>query len=590
MVFVSCEEDKFTEKDAMEALQTIDVTITVQDGSSHAEAVEGATVKMMGDSASSTTTEKTTDASGNVLFEDMKIGGNITVYVNKDDYTKRSFSVSTSTNSYRDSRISETVKIYPLSGDNMATVEGQLTIETDLTNRKREKLADQEVRVINNSLGSDIEKSFVGTTDEDGKYSIKVPVNADGGDNLEVKVPGKIDTTQTLAMEERKREIVSKPTVYYADDYNPSDIPFVPSAIATIEAPSDVGTGFEMGIEAKGTKFNEHSEIELIQGGSDYHIVNGMDTIIPMSEGVNEDTTWATVEISKTGADSSSITDIYVEPANDNGLYTSEPELDLSVLGGSGAVVDIRFQSEYLVYIENYGSGYKDVPTVSATYKEYDGNTIVKRTDEDLEDWDPDIGDYNELHPFTGSNYRLSNFITLHDGSLYPDKNNAYNGDTLFVTDGFTETPEVNIASSEGQQAEMYISWDDINDNDSTITGYVWNQNGEGYDPENPPEVTITSLAEYGSGAEYYIEVNSDGSIYSSDLEMKDQGEGYVRNVNDYLNSGIDNPHHDWDGHNKPGRGHDFSISGGWGISHVGPGDVNTKDIYYGTGIRQEEE
>ncbi|MFW6100304.1 MAG: hypothetical protein ACOC90_02875, partial [Bacteroidota bacterium] len=120
MVFVSCEEDKFTEKDAMEELQTIDVAITVQNGSSQAEAIEGATVKLMGDSASSTTTEKTTDASGNVLFEDMKIGGDITVYVNKDDYTKRSFSISTSTDSYRDSRISETVKIYSLSGDNMA--------------------------------------------------------------------------------------------------------------------------------------------------------------------------------------------------------------------------------------------------------------------------------------------------------------------------------------------------------------------------------------------------------------------------------------------------------------------------------------
>ncbi len=582
MVFVSCEEDKFTEKDAMDELQKIDVAITVQDGSSYGEAVEGATVSILKDSAASTTTEKTTDASGNALFEDIKIGGNITVYVNKDDYTKRSFSVSTSTNSYRDSRISETVKIYPLSGDNMATVKGQLTIETDLTNRKREKLAGQEVRVINRNFGSDIEKSFVGTTDSEGKYAIKVPVNADGTDNLEVKFPSQIDTTQTLVMGSQGMyngtyKVFNKPAAYYTENYNASDIPAIPSVVANIEAPNSVGSGFELGVEAKGTSFNDHSNIELIQGGSGYHIESATDTLLPMSEGVNGDTTWATVEISKTGADSSSITNIYVLNADDNGLYISEPELDLSVLGGSGAVVDIQFESEYLIYIENYGTDYQKVPTVSATYKEYDGNTIVKRTDEDLDDFDN--GDYNELHPSTNYGDRLSNHINLHEGTLYPDKNNAYDGDTLFVTDGFTEMPGISVSTQTGQQAIMKFNTGDISSNDSTITDWYFEQSGAGYDPANPPAVTLTSLAGYGSAAEFVVEVNNDGTFYENDVVMKANGQGYVRNVNDFQGTGWTGTH----------GGENYSLPNGNYIYDVGPGDVQERSIYYGTGQRREE-
>ena len=485
MILVSCEEDKFTEKDAMESLQTIDVALTIQDGSSYAEGVEGATVKVLKDSSSSSTLEKTTDASGYVIFEDMKIGGDISVYVNKDNYTKALFQVSTSTDSYRESQISKTVKIYPLDGENMATVEGQLTIETDLTNREREKLANQEVKVINHGLGDNIEKSFVGTTDGEGKYSIKVPVNADGGDNLTVYGPAKIDTAQTLAMNEK---VVSKPTVYYSDNYNPSQIPFVSSAVASIDAPNDVGSGFELGVKAKGTSFRDHSNIELIQGGSGYHIENSTDTLLPMSEGINEDTTWVRVFISKSGSDSSSITNIDLPIAYDNGLYISEPSLDLSVLGGSGAMIDIQFESEYLVYIKNNGSGYNAVPKVSATYKEYQGSTIVKEIDEDL-------NNDNELHEYTWEEF--NDFINIHDGSLYPS-NSAYDRDTLFVTKGLTEKPELSITSSGGQQAILKINQWDINSSDSTITDFYMEQNGQGYDPANPPQVNVSSLAAYG--------------------------------------------------------------------------------------------
>ncbi|MGM0530085.1 MAG: hypothetical protein ACQER7_01890 [Bacteroidota bacterium] len=575
MILVSCEEDQFTEKDAMESLQTIDMAFTIQDGSSHADGVEGATVKLLKDSASSSTVEKTTDGSGYVMFEDMKIGGDISVYVSKDNYTKATFTIDASTDSYRESQISKTLKIYSLDSDNLATVKGQLTLETDLTNRQREKLANQEVKVVNHDLGANIEKSFVGTTDEDGKYSIKVPVNADGGDNLEVNFPNRIDTTQTLAMQEGTYKVVSKPTVYYADHYDPTNIPFIPSAVATIDAPPETGSDFELGVEAKGTKFTEFdnnwqiedNEIDVVQGGSGYHIENSADTTLPMSEGINNDTTWATVEISKSGADSSSITNIYVKPSNDMGLYTSAPTLDLSVLGGSDAILEVRFMNYHKLYIENNGTGYESIPEFSGTYKEYENETLVERND---------IGE------------SLDGVTKLHEGSIYPD-NPSYSGDTITQFEA-KEVIEISTSSTTGQQVKMKFNYDDIEPNgeDSTITDFYLDPNGEGYDPANPPEITVNSLKDYGSGAEFIVEVDTDGTISSADITQKAEGEGYVRNVNDYVNSGIDNPHYDWDGHGNPGRGHSTNISGN--TNNVSPGDVLNQDIYYGTGVRQEEE
>ena len=573
MVFVSCEEDKFTEKDAMDALQHIDIALTVQNGSSNTEAVEGATVTVVKDSSS---VEKTTDAAGSVVFNDMPIGGNLSVYVNKENYTKAVFQISTSTDEYRKNQISESVKIYPLSGENMATVKGQLTIETDLTNRKREKLANQEVRVVNNSLGSNIEKSFVGTTDEDGKYSIKVPVNADGNDYLEVKFPSSIDTTQTLAMGskgmyEGTYEVVTKPAVYYPGNYDASDIPAIPSASITIGAPDEGGSGFELGAKAKGTPFNDYSDIEVIQGGSGYHVANGNDTLIPMSEGINGNTAMAHIWVNQNSGDpdSSSIQSISV---NDNGaLYTSAPTLDLSGLGGSGAIFDIRFMKYFKIYIKDKGSGYQNVPNTSITFKEYQNETLVQKK--------YDVTSY------------LESSTNIYDGSIYPD-NSTYSGDTILGGTG-KEVIEINIDSSTSQQAFMRLIPDNVSDSSIIELPYDYYHNygfngwyqewyfekeGQGYDPANPPEITITSLAGYGSGAEIKSELETDKTVNRTDLILNDGGQGYVSNVNDFRGEGYIYTH----------GGEESYLPDGASIN-ADPGDVQVRDIYYGTGIRQSE-
>jgi hypothetical protein len=108
---------------------------------------------------------------------------------------------------------------------------------------------------------------------------------------------------------------------------------------------------------------------------------------------------------------------------------------------------------------------------------------------------------------------------------------------------------------------------------DSTLnTGsYNWISQGNNYNPGNPPTVTITSLAGYGSGAEFRAEVLSTGVI--NNLELIQSGEGYARNINDFKSSGTTG-----------------NFSGDYGtytssyFYNVLPGATYTVNAYYGTG------
>lgn len=573
-IFTSCEEDEFTEKDAMDQLQNIDVALNVTDGSSYSDVVDGATVQLVGDS---TINSKTTDNAGNVTFRDVPVGTNLSVYVHKENFTKAVYNISTLTDSYRENMITENLKIYSLSGDNMATVKGKLEIETDLTNREREVLAGEEVRVINNSLEGNNSRSFVGTTDEEGYYSIQVPVTPRGDDDLQVKYPSLVEKDQALAVEteDGTYKVDTVPAEFYFSSYDYSVInDNISSAIPEVEAPIGAGSGFALGVEANPTLFSDYSNIEIVKGGSGY----SSDTL-SLSEGVNGLSAKVIIDVDANGA----INDIfyngtyydqetgtYMSYAN-GALYTSEPTLDISSLGGSGAELDIQFEGEYKVFVDNYGDDYVDIPTVSADYKAYEGGVIAKRFDQAI--------NRNYSNDLKGGYYGLDAYLQIHNGSIYPDNSMAYDGDTLFVTDGLVDITELGVSETTSEQAEISLG---IN-SEGEIVNYSLNQSS-GYDPENPPEITVTSLAGYGAGAELKTEVNTSGSVYS--VSIVSSGEGYVLNVNDY----------DGDGFNTNNRGENSSISSGYiyssssssAINDVGAGDVETRNVYYGTGIRKE--
>ena len=570
--FTSCEEDTFTEKDAMEELQHIDVMLNVTDGSSYSEAIEGATVQIAGDSIASS---KTTNDAGSVVFNDVQVGSNLSVYVQKDGFTKAVYNISTLTDSYRENIITENLKIYSLSGENMATVKGQLTIETDLTNREREILAGEEVRVINNSLEGNNSRSFVGTTDEEGHYSIQVPVTSEGDDYLDVKFPSLIEKRQAIAMEKEdgtyQVDTVAASFTFSNYDYSEIDDD-IASAYAVVDAPQGNGTGFELGVEPHPTPFSEYSDIEILKGGSGY----SQDTL-SLSVGENGLAASIIVRVDANGAiDDIDFEGYYYDQETgnyvsfDNGaLYTSKPELDLSSLEGSGAELDIQFESEYKVFVKDNGEGYFGIPTVSAEYKDYEGDVIAQR-------FDQDINSNNELLDYSYNG--LNQYLTINGGTIYPKSGYAYDGDTLFVTQGLVEVTALNVSETSAEPAAVDFS---IN-GDGEINFYSIQESGSGYDPANPPAVTIHSIAGYGSGAEVKAEVNTNGSLYA--LEINNGGEGYIRNVNDY----------DGDGFSTNNRGENASLSIGYigssgetYINNVSAGDVETRDLFYGTGIRK---
>lgn len=576
-MFTSCEEDEFTEKDAMDQLQNIDVSFNVTDGSSYGEAIEGATVELAGDSTSSS---KTTDDAGNVTFNDVPVGTSMSVYVHKEDFTKAMYNINTLTESYRENVVTENLKIYSLSGDNMATVKGKLTIESDLTNREREVLSDEEVRVVNDGLDNSNSRSFVGTTDEEGNYSIQVPVNPDGGDDLQVKYPSLIEKDQALAVETEDGTFMvdTVPAEFYYSRYEYTPInDEIPSAIAEVEAPEGAGSGFALGAEQTPTPASE-SEIDVLEGGSDYNLTDGYSTDyrfqdVPLSE--DEYGNAAEVRVYDTDGDGS------IERAdviNDNdAVYTSAPTIDISSLeDGSGLELELKFQSQYKVFIENNGENYQNVPTVSADYMIYqeqdENNHII------VSEFDDDLNNINELG---GSD--LNDYLNIRNGSIYPSNDATEEGDTLFVTTGLTEAPSLTVEETSAEQAVISFIGDDISEDEGEITDAYIAVNGSGYDPANPPEITVTSLAGYGSGAELKAEVGTNGSI--DNINVINAGEGYVWNVNDY----------DGDGYDRSNPGEYISIS--WDndawyrdepIENVSPGDVETRNVYYGTGERDE--
>ena len=547
--FNSCEEDTFTEEDAMKALQEVNLIIAVTDNSNYDQPVDAATVRTVIDGI---TVEKTTDATGMVTFENVKIGGYLNVYVSKENYTTSFTTVNTTPSDYRQTVISSNISIYSLSDENLVTVKGQLTIETDLTNRTKEVVAGAEVIAYNPSLPSGSTKAFVGTSDAEGKYEIKVPVNSDGYDDITVEHRS-IDTTRTVGISKNYVYTVeTQNALYEAEYYEATDISVVPSAVITIGAPAASGSGFELTTEvdtstslltdATGNYWN----MDILTTGSGYFPnITGSDTTVwvffsPDTKGL--DTARVELTFEKNGGLVS--IDGMLDYGTWNGRnakYSAKPTIDLNVGGGTGAEIYYDFRLYYNVKINNNGTGYITLPTVKKTYVSY-GVQYIKT-------------------------YSLSSYAFITGGSIYAD------GGGILSTEGrYDSAPTFTFVDDESSQAFAYFNYWDIGTDSTFNAGYSWISAGDNYDPGNPPTVTITSLASYGSGVEFRAEVSSTGVI--NNLELINSGNGYARNINDYKSNGTIST-----------QGGDYGSTGDTYFSNVLPGEVLISNVYYGTGL-----
>jgi len=168
--------------------------------------------------------------------------------------------------------------------------------------------------------------------------------------------------------------------------------------------------------------------------------------------------------------------------------------------------------------------------------------------------------------------YSLSSYAFINNGSIYS------NGAGKLSMEGrYDSAPTFTIVVDESTQAKAYFipSW---MNSDSTLDAgdYSWVSQGNNYEPGNPPTVTITSLAGYGSGAEFRAEVLSTGVI--NNLELINTGHGYARNINDFKSSGTTG--------NYSG---DYSSYSNSNLYNVLPGDSYTVKTYYRTGQVIEE-
>lgn len=230
----SCDDNDFTEEDALKSLQQVSLQISVLDAANDNVPVEGAQIRI---GSLETNALVTTNEYGVANFDNVPISGDVLISVTKADYTTITTSINTIPNNYRQSVISSTVKTYALTGDNVVTISGLLTLETDLTNLEREVLADAEVVVKNNSLQS-TSKYFSTRSDENGYYEIKVPVASDNSDQISIAFPNQIEKNRTVAVNSNNiSSIETKMATYSPFNYSASDMQRVPSAVVTIEAP-----------------------------------------------------------------------------------------------------------------------------------------------------------------------------------------------------------------------------------------------------------------------------------------------------------------------------------------------------------------
>jgi hypothetical protein len=554
MLLFSCNKDKFSEKDALNAQQTVDLLVTVIDASTSSAPVDGATVILISDS---TIVTKTTNSNGIVVFPNIQIGGQATVSVAKTDFTSVLKTVYTNPESYRQTQVSTVVTLCSLESSKIATFQGRLTMQSDLTDRNREPAVGVTVKAKNSDLNY-TGQMFTAVTDADGKYSIAIPVSSNG-DDIQMFFP-EFTINQTVAVTKPDKSIgIITRSVLYKTNYGPigdlTDIPAIPSIYATIAAPSaTTGSGFALGSKANRVALTSYSTATLLDGGAGYakgRSVN--DTVFMLSPDPHG--TSAKIQVDVTLGKITHI-DWFV----DNGAtYSAAPTLNQNG-ATTPAVISINFQTTYKLYISNRGSNYSTFPMVSVETETFSSGTRVRAVD-------PNINDASNAT--LGNNNILTTNSVIFGGII----KGVSNGDTLIAATGnsFSSAPVFTVVNPISQPAILTVYTSSINA-DSTVSSISLTSGGSGYNPSAPPAITLTTLGGYGSGAVAKATVNTSGAV--SAIYITNPGMKYVKNVNDFRKDGTtgstyDNP--DWP---------TTSYSG------IKPGESIVQDVYYGSGYQ----
>ncbi len=269
-IFSSCEDD-FTEKDALDAQQTIDLSVYVMNNF-NTSGVSEASVSIIKDG--NLVTAQTNEL-GIATFNDVKIGGGLPVTVEKEGFTKTQRLVNVSVSNFREGQFTTTVEIYSLT-ENTATVRGKIEIETDLTNEDSELVAagTEIVALLNDNGINTVE--ITTTVDENGNYEFVLPANR-AGLNYQINYPT-LTIDQTIAKNRNEGEEEFPATIpeitTISTVFNPRgsavSVPNVAPVFATLPVPTAAdgrrGLIFIDGLDSDGGI----SDLDVIVNGTGY--------------------------------------------------------------------------------------------------------------------------------------------------------------------------------------------------------------------------------------------------------------------------------------------------------------------------------
>jgi len=495
---VSCSEDDYTEEDALNDLQKIDVSINVMNASANYAGVEDATVKIVnGDEI----LEATTEASGLATFKDVNIGSELPVYIIKEGFTAIVTTMDMVPVSMREAVVAKNIEVYSLADENMATVKGRMTLQSDLTNRQFEVVPEgTEVHLSCLELPKGAVNKFVATTDANGYYEIKVPVASDRDFQYRVFC-GDLNLSQKYVIRDENGIPVLAEGVkkFSANNHHASEIPTVGSALVSIEDNPFTGHGFELGVVPVPTQMSSASNVTIHNSGSGYS-KEGVEYYDYFNETVE-------LPLDKNGNRAAIIftfgygqlQNVYFNDSysGETAYYTEKPAFTMPQMdNGSGAEISLSWAIPYSFEIKNNGQNYTDFPDLVYTYTNRYGST-----------GETSIDFYN---------------CSIVDGGIFKDY-----GKTLATTNSLSEAPVVEDRTTR-VRATASLHYDGI----GRISYISLTNSGYGYKPGSNPEVTIISYFGYGEGAEAVASVHShDRSV--SNVRIVNSGTGYVSNIND---------------------------------------------------------
>ncbi|WP_422358978.1 hypothetical protein [Reichenbachiella sp.] len=200
--------DQFTEEDALEAQQSVDLALYIYNGSTLGnEPIEGATVTI---NQGGDPMEVVSDANGVALFPGIAIGSYI-YKIEADSFITKNGTNSISTSNFRISQFTQQISLTSATDESTATIKGTIFIDTDVTNEEKETVADLTLRFDVNL--SDGYRTYTTQTDADGNYSVTIPTKGVSSSTYVRFFYPDLELDQTIAVNKFDSETGSFPEV-----------------------------------------------------------------------------------------------------------------------------------------------------------------------------------------------------------------------------------------------------------------------------------------------------------------------------------------------------------------------------------------